>query len=805
MKTDIRRFAIIAVAVSILAAFFGCGGGAPTGREFARHVYQGETYVLVEYGDKLAMFTGSGTPVTGRSLAGDVLHSYAWKQSLDGLDIGGLTDTVDKVEEIDSRIAGVRSLSNATVDIFDELESLSADILFVGEISAMDAVREVYPGVGAAERSIRSLNSELNDFGDNAEALSQASGRAAGLKGSSDIDGNEMDRLFREAVSAAQGLESTVQSVSISVSDVREAASTLESALRDASGTPIIGGAIGGLASTAGRFESELSELTGLLGDFRGELSELSAAFQAALDSAAASHEDFMERWLEEPHDPQWPPAGAERAPAGSAAQSEGQARRPAGSTGQGNAEVATQPASAPPEDGPIVISNPQVSMEGIKLYGPIEAPIDEDDDIFLLAGKEGVTIKGPTILNSRIESGVNLFWSGAPGILTHERGFQVTVNPDLRFMVLLDDDEGEVELGQAVIDQDGLEIHSMFTLAAHADGGGRVDVLILPVMDGCPGIPSQSVSIEVRPELEDDVRVGSIPLPPAPQEPPDSSVNDRGGPYSWEVEGVEFAADSIVVTIGDREFPVLCTAYFDAYQGVHSEAEFAVGWSGGDIAMRLDVEFAKDATKWRFDRLSTYDGTADAHWVDYDLGHLPDLPLGSAFQSNIILHGVTDNDQPAKLTMTGARINPFSMYEESASLEDSLTGLLLGMGELLGRYYGPGYPERQAWGNLDAGSVASILEDDISGSWTCGGPGAENEPVARFLERNASWPDHKAPRSFMDEVARIPTWAVEVSGGTGRVVSNLGPGFEIFQGDFVLEDNYWRLVPDFIEGCSRR
>ncbi len=666
MKTDIRRFAIIAVAVSILAAFFGCGGGAPTGRELAQHFYQGETYVLVEYGDKLAMFSGSGAPVTSRSLAGDVLHSYAWKQSLDGLDIGGLTDTVDKIEEVDSRIAGVRSLSNATVDIFDELESLSADILFVGEISAMDAVREVYPGVGAAERSIRSLNSELNDFGDNAKALSQASGRAAGLKGSSDIDGDEMDRLFREAVSAAQGLESTVQSVSSSVSDVREAASTLESALRDASGTPIIGGAIGGLASTPGRFSSELSELTGLLADFRGELSELSAAFQAALDSAAASHEGFMERWLEEPHDSQWPPAGAERAPVGSTGQDDNQERR-----NGADATVATRPVSAPPEDGPIVISNPQVSMEGIKLYGPIEAPIDEDDDIFLLAGKEGVTIKGPTILNSRIESGVNLFWPGAPGILTHERGFQVTVNPDLRFMVLLDDDEGEVELGQAVIDQDGLEIHSMFTLAAHADGGGRVDVLILPVMDGCPGIPSQSVSIEVRPELEDDIRIGSIPLPPAPQEPPDSSVNDKGGPYSWNAEGIKFAADSIVVTIGDREFPVLCTAYFDAYQNRLGEVRVSADWSEDGIEMMLDIQFAKDATKWWFDRLKTYDATADAHWVHYDLRHLPDLPLGSEFQGNIVLHGVTDDDQPAKLTMTGVRINPFSMYEEGASSED--------------------------------------------------------------------------------------------------------------------------------------
>ena len=71
-----------------------------------------------------------------------------------------------------------------------------------------------------------------------------------------------MTNLFRDGTEAAQGLETTAESVRGSVSEARSAVSQLESALREASDTPVIGGAIGALASTAGDFESELGELS---------------------------------------------------------------------------------------------------------------------------------------------------------------------------------------------------------------------------------------------------------------------------------------------------------------------------------------------------------------------------------------------------------------------------------------------------------------------------------------------------------------------------------------------------------------
>ena len=281
-----------------------------------------------------------------------------------------------------------------------------------------------------------------------------------------------------------------------------------------------------------------------------------------------------------------------------------------------------------------------------------------------------------------------------------------------------------------------------------------------------------------------------------------EKSREGSGGPYSWSTESVEFAAESFVITIGDREFqPVLSTLEIDGWGGDEESSTLELTWFDNGVEMRVNVYFEADAMTWWSDEVRTYDGQLDGDWVYHYHERLFDQPLGSAFQGDIILQGVTRSGEIAKLAISGARVKAFSYYKEGAGLEDSLVGLLMALGNTLGRYYGQGWPETGAWGNLDAIDVADIHEEDISEAWACGG----REPIERFLTGNAQWPIHEAPQSFMDEIGRIPTWEVEVSDGTGRVVSTLGPGFEIFQGSFVLEGNYWRLVPDFIEGCSRR
>ena len=297
----------------------GCGG-APVGEELARLNYEGESYVLVEYCDKLAVFHTDGAPVNSRDQASRLLHSYAWTQQLERERQGELSRVAARVEDIDSKISEVRTAANATVGIFEQLEDLEANIPLLGNVSAWDVVGEVYPGLSGARSSARSLSRSLNDFGNDAETLAAAARQLDNAQVSSGIDSREMDQAARNGASAASGLAKTAAAVENSVSDARDGVSDLVSALRDAADTPLIGGAIGGMASTAGRFESRLDGLELDLADLGGDLQDAASAFEGTLNDVTENHEKLVDRWLQEPHDSQWPPLDPERRPAGIAA-----------------------------------------------------------------------------------------------------------------------------------------------------------------------------------------------------------------------------------------------------------------------------------------------------------------------------------------------------------------------------------------------------------------------------------------------------------------------------------------------------
>ena len=339
------------VVVAIVAAFalglFGAGG-PPIGKEIARHTHEGRAYVLVEYGDRLAIFSASsGEPVTRRDLAGDILRSYAWSQAIDDFDDGKLADVSEKVRRLDDGVSGVRRFSNEVVDIFDRLDGMSAKVPFVGSVSAMDVVRESYPGVGEAEDLVRALDSELNALGDNSASLARASDRIRALEPSS-VSGDEMDTLFGGGSEAARDLASSVGEVEGYVSDAREAVGDLAGALRSGSDTPIIGDTLGGFARTAGRFESELSGLSDLLGGFESELGSLAEEMEDTRDSANDASQDYVKRWLAEPYDGEWPPADPERRPAGAAPRPAAEEQRPPAAATTPARDVATPSVSVP-------------------------------------------------------------------------------------------------------------------------------------------------------------------------------------------------------------------------------------------------------------------------------------------------------------------------------------------------------------------------------------------------------------------------------------------------------------------------
>ena len=109
----------------------------------------------------------------------------SWRQAIGDFDIQKLTEVSERVRRLDESVSDVRSLSNDVVAIFDDLDDMKANVPLLGSISAMDVVREAFPGVGDAEEVIRALDTELNELEDNSASLRRASRRIQSLELSS--------------------------------------------------------------------------------------------------------------------------------------------------------------------------------------------------------------------------------------------------------------------------------------------------------------------------------------------------------------------------------------------------------------------------------------------------------------------------------------------------------------------------------------------------------------------------------------------------------------------------------------------
>ena len=144
----------------------------PPGRELAQQAHDGEIYTLsrVRRTDSRCS-QDAGSPVTDPGLASDVLRSYAWGRTLEGIDTDAMAGEVRVVQDVDDNLSGARETSNEMVAVLDQLEALGADIPLLGRVSAMDVLAETYPGVGAAEDAIRSLDDELNSIASESHVL----------------------------------------------------------------------------------------------------------------------------------------------------------------------------------------------------------------------------------------------------------------------------------------------------------------------------------------------------------------------------------------------------------------------------------------------------------------------------------------------------------------------------------------------------------------------------------------------------------------------------------------------------------
>ncbi len=145
----------------------------------------------------------------------------------------------------------------------------------------------------------------------------------------------------------------------------------------------------------------------------------------------------------------------------------------------------------------------------------------------------------------------------------------------------------------------------------------------------------------------------------PAPTESPTPAVE-------WETSTVLFTAQAVEIDIDGTVFVPPSASPTLEVQSDPGDAEYTtleVEWMDEGREMRLFIYFYTDGSRWWSDEIRTYDGQADAEWVEYE-GRFFDRPLGSAFEGSLELFSTTDSGLPATLTLTGLRLLAFRQLE---------------------------------------------------------------------------------------------------------------------------------------------
>ena len=297
---------IIALALLALGLSACASDDSPPGVELAWHTYQGNTYTLVEYADRLALFDDSGAPVTEEAPARAVLHSYAWRLELDGL--AEQDAELQQVQWLDATVAKTLPLSAELVDALDEIESLEANIPLIGKVSAQDALLNAYPEFADGIALLRDFDADLNDLARNVVAIAAAVIVIVDATAASELDGASLDAVFRSAISAAHELGVDNESIIEGVAMVIDLAEQLASVLIAASDLPIIGDSLSNYALIAAQFLDSLQALAGAVTDVSGGLDTLAGQYDDAVGATEQRLDKDTARWLSEPYDDKWPP-----------------------------------------------------------------------------------------------------------------------------------------------------------------------------------------------------------------------------------------------------------------------------------------------------------------------------------------------------------------------------------------------------------------------------------------------------------------------------------------------------------------
>jgi hypothetical protein len=189
------------------------------------------------------------------------------------------------------------------------------------------------------------------------------------------------------------------------------------------------------------------------------------------------------------------------------------------GASGQATTQPATVPPSptqsvAPPSEATpvtgcpsaLVVEDPTVALTGVAFFQPDQKrgnpEAGQPSYVYLAAGKEGVILTSPSVTpvgETALDSpsitllGVQLAYHAA-------EGYDVVVNPNLKFHVAIDDFEFEVALARVELCEQSGELQSQFVFKANEhESGVAHDITISPITTlNVTSLPPP-VTVEVR------------------------------------------------------------------------------------------------------------------------------------------------------------------------------------------------------------------------------------------------------------------------------------------------------------------
>jgi hypothetical protein len=151
-----------------------------------------------------------------------------------------------------------------------------------------------------------------------------------------------------------------------------------------------------------------------------------------------------------------------------------------------------------------IRLTNPAQPLTG---YQPMDASVYLNDSrarragyLYLDGGKDAVILPGPAVTYPTASvdvTGQLTTCTNYESACLTEQGYVVKVNGRLSYLIIVEDWEDEIALGQVDLCLNNSTLTSQFVFAATVIMGGMTHVTITPILDGVSGTPTAVVDIE--------------------------------------------------------------------------------------------------------------------------------------------------------------------------------------------------------------------------------------------------------------------------------------------------------------------